>query len=134
MPRYRLAVPGHFTKEMRAPADDIFANQVLDGGDNAGVGQNIMHTPVIQMCGADAVAVAAGGKMRVRRSSKYARSSVFRVIENRHRRDVALLVRVRDLPRRECSGRGVFNPPKAQIAILGGDVRQNVEFLPGHYS
>ena len=85
---------------MRAPADDIFANQVLDGGDNAGVGQNIMHTPVIQMCGADAVAAAAGGQdARQKIIEVCTQFGDFRVIENRHRRDVALLVKVRDLPK-----------------------------------
>ena len=58
----------------------------------------------------------------------------FRIIENRHGRDVALLVEVRNLPGRERGGRGVFNRPKAQVAILVGGVRQNVKFLPGHYS
>ena len=120
---------------MRAPANDIFTDQILDGGNNAGVGQNIMHTTVLQMRGADTVAVAAGGQSACQKVIEVrAQFGDFGVIENRYGRDVALLVEVRDLPGRECAGRGVFHRPKTQVAILGGDVGQDVEFLLGHYS
>ena len=94
-----------------------------------------MHTPVLQMCGTNAVTVATSCQ-RARQEIIEVRAQFgdFRIIENRHGRDVALLVKVRDLPGRECAGRGVFHRPKAQVAILGGDVGQDVEFLPVHYS
>ena len=56
-----FAVVGHLAEEVRAPADDVFAEQVADVGNHAGVGEEVPRDAVFEVRGADRIAVFAGG-------------------------------------------------------------------------
>ena len=46
MPRHAFAVSGHFAKKMGSPADNLRPQQILNTGDDAGVGEEIINAAI----------------------------------------------------------------------------------------
>lgn len=60
VPGDRFSVMRHFAEEVRAPADDVLAQQITYAVDNPGVCENIVDFAILQMGRADRIAVPAG--------------------------------------------------------------------------
>jgi len=58
MPRDKLAITGHFAKIVRAPANDIFAQNIFDTRNDLGMSDEIIDSAIGQVGCADGVAIA----------------------------------------------------------------------------
>src|ERR1700735_5778968 len=62
MPGDPFAISRHLAEEVRAPANHVLANQVLDASHDTRIGQDVVNTSMAKVRGADRVAVAPCGK------------------------------------------------------------------------
>src|SRR4051812_30705205 len=57
MPGDFLTIFWHFTEKVRAPSNHVFTQQIPDTGRDLGVGEDIPHASIFQMCGTDRVTI-----------------------------------------------------------------------------
>jgi len=62
VPGDALAVAWHFAEEVRAPTDDVLAQQVAGDSHDPSIGQYVVDPAVAEMGGGDGLAVSAGGE------------------------------------------------------------------------
>src|SRR3954454_1294681 len=59
MPGDPLAIPRPLAEKVRAPGNDVLAEQILNPRHHPGMRQEIVNAPITEMRGADRVAIAA---------------------------------------------------------------------------
>lgn len=62
MSGHSFAIVRHLAKEVRAPADDVRAQQILHIGNDPRIAQNVVHSPMLQVSTADGIAITAAGE------------------------------------------------------------------------
>ena len=149
MPRDAFAVAGEFAKEMGAPTDDVGPEEVADAGNDAGVSEEVVDAAMLEMGGADGVAVAAGSEGLFEEAIEVCTVACnFGVVENIDGSDVAFGVKVVDLFAAERGGlgdragvetkvpldtlkvslvRGGFESGDAELSIFEGQFSRNYQ-------
>ena len=98
VPRDAFAVAGEFAEKMGAPADDVGSEEVADAGDDARVSEEVVDAAMLEMGGADRIAVAAGSEGLFEEAIEVCAATCnFDVVENIDGSDVAFGVKVVDL-------------------------------------
>lgn len=117
MPGDGFAVVRHFAEEMRAPADDVFAEDVAHDRDDGGMREQVVNASVCEVCGADGVGVAACGddlgEQGVKVSAKIAD---FGFAENADLFEIAIAIVSGDVRRRQRLRMGRLTLEKAKVA------------------
>lgn len=131
MPADGASVTWQFAEKVRAPADDIFTQQVFDIRHNARIGEQVVHLAVQQMRRLDRVIVLSRSQhARQQFVEVTAVSSAFRFRENAYTADVTITIERRDLFARQCLWRGHTGLVKAELARqLSQAVGFGIEFV-----
>ena len=149
MPRDAFAVAGEFAEKMGAPADDVGSEEVADAGDDARVSEEVVDAAMLEMGGADGVAVAAGSEGLFEEAIEVCAAACnFGVVKNIDGGDVAFGVKVVDLFAAERGGlgdragvetkvpldtlkvslvRGGFESGDAELSIFEGQFSRNYQ-------
>lgn len=116
MPTDALAIAGHLAEIMRAPANDVFTQQVPDDGDNARSGKQIINRSVFQMSRADRITVAARRRHLRKQAIKVTPMRChLGFIKNTDRADEAVAIkRINLLTRKQAR---IFNRARMKIQI-----------------